>query len=664
MKKEFLIMSLILFFVNPLCAESVLYPVNINGKWGFINTSGKLAIPAVYDTVRKFHDNIAAVGKVNYKGALRYGYIDTSGKTVLKPVCLSVSDFSCGIGVIVTDDVKKSVFCVNKKGVSIHPFPLLSATVFTNGLSIIWFYDDLNDKFIDGILSNNGAILTNRFNKILGVSEGKILIQTKIPVIGPDNLVTEWLEKKGFVDMSGEVVVGARFEDARVFHNGFAAVSMKNGKGVPYWGFIDKNGIVTIQPRFESVGEFEDGFAPVMVSGKWGYVTENDILKVPAIYPELGPFIDGLGIWYSGGYFLQGKWVPKSTGILNEWGPMFEISFNEVVRMDKGIFAGRILNKWGYFNKWGLFTGIEYDDVSPFSCGFAAVSKGKYWFYIATNGAVVLADKYTAVTPFEYWHASVLKNNSAGGLLTYIDTKGKPFWSKYYDTGYPFKKGEILHVIDAAGVKLLKSAKTNTKTLANIPYGAAVKVAMNQGADVLKNPAGLKWVKITHAGKTGFAPDTAFTKLPMPVVYNPDTLRFRDYLIYTIGVVDTGAFNGINAQLERFFLYGVTGTEEEFDKGSHYKYLFPAVRIEELVKVFMDCEGLGKIPLPYSSMTTNLLVSTDAAKELSITIGRGDDYRIKSISLIMDAGHWGWDAFFSVRPTDKSVELIVTVWEE
>ncbi|NPV02350.1 MAG: WG repeat-containing protein, partial [Brevinematales bacterium] len=206
MKKDLFILFFILFVCIPLSAESVLYPVNISGKWGFINTSGKLSVPAAYDTVRKFHDNIAAVGKANSKGFLRYGYIDTAGKSVLKPVYLSVSDFSCGIGVIVKDDVKKSVFCVNNQGVSIHSFPLLSATAFTNGLSIIRFYDETNNRICDGILSNNGTILTNRFEKLIGVSDGLILIQAKIPVIGPDNMITSYLEKKGFVDMSGEVL--------------------------------------------------------------------------------------------------------------------------------------------------------------------------------------------------------------------------------------------------------------------------------------------------------------------------------------------------------------------------------------------------------------------------------------------------------------------------
>ena len=45
-------------------------------------------------------------------------------------------------------------------------------------------------------------------------------------------------EKRGFIDTSGRVVIEARFERARRFSEGFAAVQL-NGK----WSFIDKAGL-------------------------------------------------------------------------------------------------------------------------------------------------------------------------------------------------------------------------------------------------------------------------------------------------------------------------------------------------------------------------------------------------------------------------------------
>jgi hypothetical protein len=48
-----------------------LAPVEVNGKWGFIDTKGNMVIPAVYDSAGSFSEGLAQV-KVNGK----WGYID------------------------------------------------------------------------------------------------------------------------------------------------------------------------------------------------------------------------------------------------------------------------------------------------------------------------------------------------------------------------------------------------------------------------------------------------------------------------------------------------------------------------------------------------------------------------------------------------------------
>jgi WG containing repeat len=51
--------------------------VNINDKWGFIDKSGKLVIPAQFDNVDYFREGFAKV-EINNKWA----YIDKSGKII------------------------------------------------------------------------------------------------------------------------------------------------------------------------------------------------------------------------------------------------------------------------------------------------------------------------------------------------------------------------------------------------------------------------------------------------------------------------------------------------------------------------------------------------------------------------------------------------------
>ncbi|MFM9277622.1 WG repeat-containing protein [Paenibacillus jiagnxiensis] len=64
-----------------------------NGKVGFINTSGQLAVPYQYKYSRAFSDGLAIVQ--NGKGL--YGYINTMGKEVIPPQFKSEGDFSEGL---------------------------------------------------------------------------------------------------------------------------------------------------------------------------------------------------------------------------------------------------------------------------------------------------------------------------------------------------------------------------------------------------------------------------------------------------------------------------------------------------------------------------------------------------------------------------------------
>ena len=59
----------------------MLFPVEVNDKWGYINRSGKLIILPQYEYAGYFHEGLAPVVEVNYKS----GYINTSGKWVWKP---------------------------------------------------------------------------------------------------------------------------------------------------------------------------------------------------------------------------------------------------------------------------------------------------------------------------------------------------------------------------------------------------------------------------------------------------------------------------------------------------------------------------------------------------------------------------------------------------
>ena len=82
--------------------------------------------------------------------------------------------------------------------------------------------------------------------------------------------------KWGFIDKSGTLVIPARYDDARSFHEGLAGVQI-NDK----WVFIDKSGTLVIPVRYDYVFNnngvfgFKNGKAMVELNGRKFYIDKN-----------------------------------------------------------------------------------------------------------------------------------------------------------------------------------------------------------------------------------------------------------------------------------------------------------------------------------------------------------------------------------------------------
>ena len=79
------------------------------GPWGFVDTNFNFVIPPdKYDDVRHFKDGLAAVCIDDSSSSPRrqWGYIDKTGKFVIKPQYLSAECFSDGLALVSIVDPK------------------------------------------------------------------------------------------------------------------------------------------------------------------------------------------------------------------------------------------------------------------------------------------------------------------------------------------------------------------------------------------------------------------------------------------------------------------------------------------------------------------------------------------------------------------------------
>lgn len=64
---------------------------------------------------------------------------------------------------------------------------------------------------------------------------------------------------------------GPRYRNVRSFSEGLAPVQTTNGR----WGFINERQQWIIEPRFEDAREFQSGKAAVRQNGKWGFINRK-----------------------------------------------------------------------------------------------------------------------------------------------------------------------------------------------------------------------------------------------------------------------------------------------------------------------------------------------------------------------------------------------------
>src|SRR3990170_1437960 len=76
------------------CAEKekTLFPIEQNGKWGFIDKTGKYVINPQFDYVFSFSEGLA---RVRLGG--KWGFIDKTGKYVINPQFDGADSFSEGL---------------------------------------------------------------------------------------------------------------------------------------------------------------------------------------------------------------------------------------------------------------------------------------------------------------------------------------------------------------------------------------------------------------------------------------------------------------------------------------------------------------------------------------------------------------------------------------
>jgi hypothetical protein len=117
--------------------------------------------------------------------------------------------------------------------------------------------------------------------------------------------------KWGYIDASGKFVINPRFDFARSFSEGLAAVQVGSNKSDWFsynpdekWGFIDTTGEYVAEPQFSSVSSFKEGLAVACIGncigydgdGKEGYIDKTGKFAINPQFDSAFDFDHGLAL--------------------------------------------------------------------------------------------------------------------------------------------------------------------------------------------------------------------------------------------------------------------------------------------------------------------------------------------------------------------------------
>lgn len=173
--RSFILITFILAIAMATAAQSSgsgmpLFWIREDGKYGYIDKTGKVVIAPQYENTMGFSEGLAATRKDG-----KYGFIDTKGEWVIKPQFDFTYKFSDGLAMV---RVGKQYAWIDKTGkIVIQPRD----------------YDEV----------------------ALGFSEGRLAVKKD--------------GKWGYIDKTGRTVAEAKFKKASSFNGGVAQVETEDG---------------------------------------------------------------------------------------------------------------------------------------------------------------------------------------------------------------------------------------------------------------------------------------------------------------------------------------------------------------------------------------------------------------------------------------------------
>jgi hypothetical protein len=381
---------------------------NLGGRWGFVNRTGKEVVKTQYRVARDFSEGLSIIFDQS-----RWGAINPSGGIAIKPQYLKMGDFKEGKAWVHLPKGKKGY--ITKSGELLFARRFSKLTSFKNGIARVYIR-----KKGWGLINTKGEFILKPQKKYEKIEEFNEHGLAKVKIGKKYRLMNEL----------GELVGKKAYGTIREFKEGFAAVRIQAltgnhiGKTNLNWMFIDTTGEVVINEEFRQLKNFSEGRAAfTSEESKRGYINTKGEVIIDPIYFRVEPFENNRAlVWDS----------YNRTGVIDTTGKVIiPVEYNRILDIHKGLALVR-KNSWTYYfvhEDTKRHTPNNFTGAKGFGNDAAPIRIKDKWGVINEQGLQLLIPKYAKIEPFKDGVANVSITN----LLGVVDLEGRVIIEPEYE---------------------------------------------------------------------------------------------------------------------------------------------------------------------------------------------------------------------------------------
>ncbi|MFP5390647.1 MAG: WG repeat-containing protein [Gammaproteobacteria bacterium] len=273
--------------ISELCPmKGGLARIQIAGQWGFVDSSGKLAIAPQFDAVNDFAEGLAAAQFDD-----KWGFIDRQGQWVVKPTLEELDSLSNGLA---RAQLNGTDGYIDARGTWVIPPQYYVAGSFSPSVAVVEQPDHtyllidrtgrVVKRFAPEVRLNNALSRTGLFAATFTVPamlahvDGRRLPFPADATEYTDGVFIasrklqrgdEEVDAVGLMDTAGKWIVPAQFASVETFHDKLAvAAPLPDQTARTRYGLIDKTGSFVVKPVYLRLIRHDHGYEGTRADGK------------------------------------------------------------------------------------------------------------------------------------------------------------------------------------------------------------------------------------------------------------------------------------------------------------------------------------------------------------------------------------------------------------